>query len=234
MVGETVVREHDATSCVLRIQGNWLLLITCGRPTAQKPGLPLHHPADSGRVSREMTCRVPDCGHADETLGAGDACFLTPPLESAPGIGAVFCDPDGSLRRDQRGAVNAPSMGAFFVASEGAAAALTGLPFGGNRTDEPGQIFRRSASFGYSTWMIAAAALFDAVSGEAPAHFGKLDSSKRAPGSARCRALLSDQNGSRTNGRLRTDERFNLVTPTRFHSYGSSELPNIGVDRADS
>ena len=37
VLGATVHREYGGTSCVLRFLGTWLLLVTRGGPTADKP-----------------------------------------------------------------------------------------------------------------------------------------------------------------------------------------------------
>jgi hypothetical protein len=37
VLGETFVREHGRTSCVLKFQGSWLLLVTGGDPIKVKP-----------------------------------------------------------------------------------------------------------------------------------------------------------------------------------------------------
>jgi catechol 2,3-dioxygenase-like lactoylglutathione lyase family enzyme len=37
VLGATVYREYGGTSCVLSFQGSWLLLVTGGGPTADKP-----------------------------------------------------------------------------------------------------------------------------------------------------------------------------------------------------
>jgi hypothetical protein len=37
VLGAEVLREHGGTSCVLRLLGDWLLLVTGGGPTDDKP-----------------------------------------------------------------------------------------------------------------------------------------------------------------------------------------------------
>ena len=46
ILGATVHREYGGTSCVLRFQGAWLLLVTGGGPTPDKPGITFAPPAD--------------------------------------------------------------------------------------------------------------------------------------------------------------------------------------------
>src|SRR2546423_10878460 len=58
VLGATVFREYGGTSCVLQFLGTWLLLVTGGDPTADKPTVTFAPPADPDPVSHEMTIRV--------------------------------------------------------------------------------------------------------------------------------------------------------------------------------
>jgi len=75
VLGAEVYREYGGSSCVLRAFGTWLLLVTGGGPTADKPTVTFVPPADPDRVSHSMTIRVPDCRAAHETLVARGAAF---------------------------------------------------------------------------------------------------------------------------------------------------------------
>ena len=97
VLGAEVYREYGGSSCVLRAFGTWLLLVTGGGPTADKPTVTFTPPADPDRVSHSMTIRVPDCRAAHATLVGRGATFLTDPLESEWEIRAFFRDPDGHL-----------------------------------------------------------------------------------------------------------------------------------------
>ena len=97
VLGATVYREYGGTSCVLSFQGNWLLLVTGGGPTKDKPTITFAPPQDSNTVSHEFTLRVPDCQAAYETLKARGAVFLTPPVNWGAEIRCFFQDPDGHL-----------------------------------------------------------------------------------------------------------------------------------------
>src|SRR2546426_5688839 len=81
VLGATVYREYSGTSCVLNFVGNWLLLVTGGGPTKDKPTVTFAPPADPDTVSHELTIRVPDCQAAYEILKARGAIFLTPPVD---------------------------------------------------------------------------------------------------------------------------------------------------------
>lgn len=97
VLGATVFREYGGTSCVLQFQGSWLLLVTGGGPTEDKPDVTFAPPGDPRRVSHAMTIRVPDCRAAYETLQARGAQFLTPPHDWGSEVRCFFRDPDGHL-----------------------------------------------------------------------------------------------------------------------------------------
>ena len=97
VLGAEVYREYGGTSVVLRFLGTWLLLVTGGGPTEDKPGVTFAPPADPPVVSHEMTIRVPDCRAAYETLRSRGAEFLTPLVEYDWEVRAFFRDPDGHL-----------------------------------------------------------------------------------------------------------------------------------------
>jgi len=97
VLGAELYREYGGTSVVLRVFGTWLLLVTGGGPTADKPDVTFAPPADPGTVAHAMTIRVPDCRAAYETLRGRGARFLTPPVESAWEVRCFLRDLDGHL-----------------------------------------------------------------------------------------------------------------------------------------
>ena len=97
VLGASVYREYGGTSCVLEFLGAWLLLVTGGAPTPDKPDVTFEPPADATRVSHAMTIRVPDCHAAYDALRSRGARFLTPPLDRGSEIRCFFRDPDGHL-----------------------------------------------------------------------------------------------------------------------------------------
>ena len=97
VVGAEVYREYGGTSCVLRLAGSWILLVTGGGPTADKPDVTFAAAADRSRVDHAFTMRMGDCMAAYEELRARGATFLTPPVASAWEVRAFFRDPDGHL-----------------------------------------------------------------------------------------------------------------------------------------
>jgi catechol 2,3-dioxygenase-like lactoylglutathione lyase family enzyme len=97
VLGATVEREYGGTSVVLSLLGQWLLLVTGGEPTADKPTVTFAPPTDSDTISAEMIFGVADCRAVYEELLARGAEFLTPPVEYPWEIRAFFRDPDGHL-----------------------------------------------------------------------------------------------------------------------------------------
>ena len=97
VLGATVYREYGGTSCVLQLLGSWLVLVTGGGPTEDKPTVTMTAPLDPDRVSTELIFRVPDCREAHRILSERGATFLTPPVDHGWEIRAFFRDPDGHL-----------------------------------------------------------------------------------------------------------------------------------------
>jgi catechol 2,3-dioxygenase-like lactoylglutathione lyase family enzyme len=97
VLGAQLYREYGGTSAVLSFNGAWLLLVTGGDPTPDKPTVTLAPPSNSDRIEHLFTVRVPDCQAAYETLLARGASFLTPPVTHGSETRAFLRDPDGHL-----------------------------------------------------------------------------------------------------------------------------------------
>ena len=97
VLGASLYGEYGGTSMVLDFNGAWLLLVTGGEPTKDKPNVTFSPPASQNRVSHSITIRVKDCQTAYETLKARGAEFLTPPVDWGYEIRCFFHDPDGHL-----------------------------------------------------------------------------------------------------------------------------------------
>jgi catechol 2,3-dioxygenase-like lactoylglutathione lyase family enzyme len=97
VLGAELYREYGGTSAVFSFESAWLLLVTSGGPTADKPRIEFAPPTDPDRVSHSMTVRVPSCQQAYDTLRGRGAEFLTPPHEWGSEIRCFFRDPDGHL-----------------------------------------------------------------------------------------------------------------------------------------
>ncbi len=97
VLGAELYREYGGTSVVLRFAGTWVLLVTGGGPTADKPGVLFGPPPDPNQVSHAITLRVADCRATYETLLARGAAFLTPPHDWGAETRCFLRDPDGHL-----------------------------------------------------------------------------------------------------------------------------------------
>ena len=89
--------EYGGASVVLDLMGNWLLLVTGGPPTPDKPTVTLAVPDDPDRLSGQIIFRVADCRSTYELLSSRGAEFLAPPLDRGGEIRAFFRDLDGHL-----------------------------------------------------------------------------------------------------------------------------------------
>jgi catechol 2,3-dioxygenase-like lactoylglutathione lyase family enzyme len=97
VLGAELYREYGGTSVVLRFAGTWLLLVSGGGPTADKPTVVFAPPAEVDRVSHAMTLRVADCQAVYETLRSRGATFLTAPHDWGTEVRCFLRDPDGHL-----------------------------------------------------------------------------------------------------------------------------------------
>ena len=97
VLGAELSGEYGGTSAVLRFVDSWLLLVTGGGPTTDKPSVTMAPPPDPDVASGELIIAVPDCRAAHAELTARGARFLTDPIEYPWEIRAFFRDPDGHL-----------------------------------------------------------------------------------------------------------------------------------------
>jgi catechol 2,3-dioxygenase-like lactoylglutathione lyase family enzyme len=97
VLGAELYREYGGSSAVLSFNGAWLLLVTGGEPTPDKPSVTLAAPADPDRLDHLFTIRVADCEAAYDVLQGRGAAFLTPPVTSGRETRAFLRDPDGHL-----------------------------------------------------------------------------------------------------------------------------------------
>jgi catechol 2,3-dioxygenase-like lactoylglutathione lyase family enzyme len=97
VLGAELYREYGGSSAVLTFNGAWLLIVTGGGPTPDKPTVTLAPPADRDRLDHLFTIRVEDCRATYDLLRERGAEFLTPPVTSGSETRAFFRDPDGHL-----------------------------------------------------------------------------------------------------------------------------------------
>lgn len=97
ILGAEIDRTYGGTSAVLRLGGSWLLLVTGGGPTPDKPTVTFTAPDDVDRVAHAMTFRVADCVAAHDVLRRRGANFLSDPIDNGPELRCFLRDPDGHL-----------------------------------------------------------------------------------------------------------------------------------------
>ena len=97
VLGASLTREYGGSSIVFNFNGAWLLVVTGGEPTEDKPEVTFAAPDNPNRVSHAFTIRVPDCQEAYKILKDRGAEFLTPPVNWGYEVRAFFRDPDGHL-----------------------------------------------------------------------------------------------------------------------------------------
>jgi catechol 2,3-dioxygenase-like lactoylglutathione lyase family enzyme len=97
VLGATIYREYGGDSIVLSFLENWILLVTAGGPTDDKPGISFLPPPGRTQVSHSFTIRVKNCNEAYEILKARGASFVTPPVSRGAETRCFFHDPDGHL-----------------------------------------------------------------------------------------------------------------------------------------
>jgi len=96
VLGAELYREYPE-SVVLSFAGAWLLLVTGGGPTDDKPTVTLAPPGDPDRRDNLFTIRVADCRATYELLRDRGATFLTPPVRHGSETRCFLRDPDGHL-----------------------------------------------------------------------------------------------------------------------------------------
>ena len=97
VLGAALYRQYGEGSAVFDFNGSWLLLVTEGAPTPDKPSVTFAAPADPDRVSHSFTIRVEDCRASYGLLRERGAQFLTPPYDWGEEVRCFFRDPDGHL-----------------------------------------------------------------------------------------------------------------------------------------
>ncbi len=97
VLGADIFREYGGDSLVLEFLGNWILLVTPGGPTTDKPNTHFVPIPDKDAVSHSYTIRVKDCVRSYEILKNRGAEFLTPPVVNGGETRCFFRDPDGHL-----------------------------------------------------------------------------------------------------------------------------------------
>jgi len=97
VLGASVFREYGGDSLVLKFLEHWVLLVTQGGPTEDKPDTYFKPPTNRNTVSHSFTIRVKDCQKSYKILKAKGANFITPPVINGAETRCFFHDPDGHL-----------------------------------------------------------------------------------------------------------------------------------------
>ena len=97
VLGATLYGEYGGTSVVLSLGNAWILIVTGGGPTDDKPTVSLEPPTDPDLRDNLFTMLVADCQAAYDELRGRGAEFLTPPVTHGRETRCFFRDPDGHL-----------------------------------------------------------------------------------------------------------------------------------------
>ena len=96
-LGAELFREYGGTSMVLQFLDNWILLVTEGGPTEDKPDINFKLTSDKNNVNHAFTIRVKDCHYSYTLLKERGITFITPPYDRGQEVRCFFQDPDGHL-----------------------------------------------------------------------------------------------------------------------------------------
>lgn len=97
ILGASLFREYGADSMVLEFLENWILIVSPGGPTADKPNTHFEVPTEIDMVSHAYTKRVKNCQKSYDILKSRGAQFITPPHKNGAETRCFFRDPDGHL-----------------------------------------------------------------------------------------------------------------------------------------
>lgn len=97
VLGAEIFREYGGDSIVLKFLNHWILIVTSGGPTEDKPDIHFVSPANPNRISQAFTIRVKDCRKSYKILKDRGAKFITPPFDRGAETRCFFRDPDGHL-----------------------------------------------------------------------------------------------------------------------------------------
>ncbi len=96
-LGAELFREYGGTTLVCKFLGMWLVLVTEGEPTEDKPEISFKNHLDQNLVDHSFTIRVTDCNNTYQILKERGVEFITPPYRWEYELRCFFKDPDGHL-----------------------------------------------------------------------------------------------------------------------------------------
>ncbi|MCT4622375.1 MAG: VOC family protein [Schleiferiaceae bacterium] len=97
VLGAELFREYGGSSVVLKFLHHWILLVTEGGETADKPGTAFTPNKNKNKIDKAYTIRVKDCQSSYKILKDRGAEFITPPYDWGQEIRCFFRDPDDNL-----------------------------------------------------------------------------------------------------------------------------------------
>lgn len=92
-----LLSEYGGNSAVFRFLNHWILLVTGGAPTEDKPDTSFLPIQDKNKVSHSFTIRVDNCKDSYELLIKKGVQFITEPKTHGLETRCFFFDPDGHL-----------------------------------------------------------------------------------------------------------------------------------------
>jgi len=96
-LGAQIHRAYGGDSLVIKLLDHWLVLVTEGEPTPDKPYTHFRAPDDTSTVSCSFTIRVKNCHESYQILRERGVNFMTPPVTNGQEVRCFFPDPDGHL-----------------------------------------------------------------------------------------------------------------------------------------
>ena len=96
-LGAELFREYGGNSVVLKFLDSWILLVSPGGPTEDKPKTSFVPPPEPNKVSHSFTIRVDDCRSTYHILKDKGVSFITPPKDRGQETRCFFRDPNGHL-----------------------------------------------------------------------------------------------------------------------------------------
>ena len=97
VLGAQLFREYGGDSTVLKLMEHWILLVTGGGPTEDKPDTVFEPIEDRNKVNHSFTIRVENCQESYDILSKRGAKFISPPVVNGNETRCFFYDPDGHL-----------------------------------------------------------------------------------------------------------------------------------------
>lgn len=96
-LGASIYRAYGGDTMVLQFLDTWILLVTPGGPTPDKPNTYFDVSNNTQQIDHSFTIRVNDCKKSYSILKERGIKFITPPKTNGAETRCFFNDPDGHL-----------------------------------------------------------------------------------------------------------------------------------------